>query len=93
MAFNHENVTVKTTVTLLAEVPTGQRQNITLYIQNNDSAAIFVGDSAVAASGATAGWKVNAGAAVQFWCNAGDKLYAISAAGTAASAVVVTYSA
>ena len=93
MAFVHKNNTVRTTVTQIAEVPVGQRQNITVYVQNNDSATIFVGDSTVTTSGANGGWKVAAGANIQFWCNSGDEIYAISAAGTAANAVVVTYSA
>jgi hypothetical protein len=93
MAFTHKNQTVRTTVTQIVEVPTGQRQNIPVYIQNNDSAAIFIGDPTVSTSGANAGWKVAAAANIQFWCNAGDEIYAISAAGTAANAVVVTYSA
>lgn len=93
MAFTHTNTTIKTTPTLLAQVPTGQRQNITIYVQNNDSAAIYIGDSTVATSGATIGWKLNAGANIQFWCNAGDQIYAVSAAGTATGAVVATYSA
>jgi hypothetical protein len=93
MAFVHKNNTVRTTTTVIATVPTGQRQNITVYVQNNDSATIFVGDSAVTTSGANAGWKVAAGANIQFWCNSGDVIYAISAAGTAANSVIVTYSA
>jgi hypothetical protein len=93
MAFVHGNTTVKTTPTLIASVPTGQRQNLTVYIQNNDSAAIYIGDATVATSGATIGWKLNAGANIQFWCNAGDSIYAISAAGTATGAIVTAYSA
>lgn len=93
MAFIHKNVTVATTKTLVAQVPSGQRQNITVQIQNNDVAAIFVGDSAVATSGATVGWKIAAGGNIQFWCSAGDQIYAISALGTTAGSVVVAYSA
>ena len=93
MAFTHTNTTVKTTATLIAAVPTGQRQNITVYVQNNDTAPIWIGDPTVATSGATIGWRLANGSNIQFWCNSGDKIYAISAAGTAAGAVVVTYSA
>jgi hypothetical protein len=93
MAFIHKNNTVRTTVTQIAEVPVGQRQNITVYIQNNDAATIYVGDSSVTTTGANAGWKIVAGASTQFWCNSGDEIYAISAAGTTANSVIVTYSA
>jgi len=93
MAFVHKNNTVGTAATKIAQVPTGQRQNITVYIQNNDTVAIFVGDSAVTTSGANQGWKVAAAGNIQFWCNSGDQIYAISAAGTAANSVIVTYSA
>lgn len=93
MAFVHNNNTVRTTATVIALIPTGTRQNTPVYVQNNDSAAIFIGDVDVATSGATAGWKLAAGANVQFWCNSGDTIYAISAAGTASNSVVVTYSA
>jgi hypothetical protein len=87
------NNTVGTAATQIAQVPTGQRQNITVQIQNNDTVAIFVGNSTVTTSGANQGWKVAAAGSVQYWCNAGDKIYAISAAGTAANSVVVVYSA
>jgi hypothetical protein len=93
MAFIHKNNTVHTTATKIAQVPIGQRQNITVYIQNNDTVQIFIGDSAVTTSGANAGWKLAAAASVQFWCASGDQIYAISAAGTAANSVIVTYSA
>jgi hypothetical protein len=93
MAFIHKNNTVGTAVTKIAQVPTGQRQNITVQIQNNDTVAIFVGDSTVTTSGSQQGWKVAAAGSVQFWANAGDQIYAISAAGTAANSVVVIYSA
>jgi hypothetical protein len=93
MAFIHKNNTVRTTATMIAEIPSGNRQNITVYIQNNDAATIYVGDSLVTTSGANAGWKVAAGANIQFWCNSGDEIFAISAAGTTANSVIVTYSA
>jgi hypothetical protein len=93
MAFVHLNNTVGTTATKIAQIPTGQRQNITVFIQNQDSQPIFIGDDDVAASGATVGHRVASNAAVQFWCNSGDVIYAISAAGTTAGSVTVTYSA
>jgi hypothetical protein len=93
MAFVQKNVTVNTTATLLASVPTGNRQNIPVYIMNNDSAIIWVGMSNVTTSGATIGHKIAAGGQQQFWCNSGDVIYGISVAGTTAGSVVVTYSA
>ncbi len=93
MAFVQNNVTVNTTATLVASVPTGNRQNIPVYIQNNDTAIIWVGMSNVATSGATIGHKIAAGGQLQLWCNSADMIYGISVAGTAAGSVVVTYSA
>lgn len=93
MALIHENVTVGTTHTLLVEVQTGSRQNIPVYFQNLDTAAIFIGDSAITATGATQGQKIAAGASLQLWLNGGDRVFGISAAGTGAGLVVVQYSA
>ena len=44
-------------------------------------------------TGAAHGINLNANAGVQLWLNGGDKVYAVSAAGTAANAVNVAYSA
>ena len=92
MALVQTNNTVGTTVNILFKVPTGNRQNVPVYIDNLDSAAIWIGDSAITTTGATQGIKVNAGASRQLWCNGGDEIYAISAAGTGAGLVVVTAS-
>jgi hypothetical protein len=92
MALVHTNSTVGTTPTQIVQVQTGLQRNIAVQIQNLDSAAIFIGDSTVTASGATRGHSIAAAATFQIWLNPGDKVYAISAAGTAAGAVVVTYS-
>lgn len=93
MAFIQTNNTVGTTVTAIVTVPNGSRQNIPLTISNLDSAAIWVGDSTITTSGATQGYKLAAGGNVQFWLNGGDMVYGISAAGTGAGLVVVSYSA
>ena len=54
MSFFHTNVTVGTTPTLLLTVPSAQgRTQVT--IQNQDTAAIFIGDSTITASGALRG--------------------------------------
>lgn len=93
MALTQTNNTVGTTITMIAKVPTGNRQNVPVYIDNLDSAPIWVGDNTITTTGATQGFKVAAGGARQLWCNANDEIYAISAAGTGAGLVVVTMSA
>jgi len=92
MAFFHGNSTVGTTPTLILNVSQTTRYTA-VNIQNNHSAAIYVGDSTITTSGATQGHIVAAGASLQLWVNAGDKVYAISAAATAAGAISVVYSA
>jgi hypothetical protein len=91
MAIVHNNVQVLTTPTILFRMPATTRYTA-VSIQNNHSAAIFVGDSTITASGATAGHSVATGATYQLWLNAGDVVYAISAANTAAGAISILYS-
>lgn len=93
MALVHTNTTVGTTPTLICQLPTGLK-NTAVQIQNRDSVAIFVGDANItAASGANGGHTIAAtSGSLQIWMNSGDKLYAISAAGTSAGAVSVIYS-
>lgn len=64
---------------------------ITVY--NGHSAAIFVGDSSITTSGATIGRTVAASSSQTFYASANDTIYAISAAASAAGAIVITYSA
>jgi hypothetical protein len=90
MALVHTNSTVGTTITRILKMPVGV-QNTAVQIQNLDAAAVFVGDSTVTATGATRGHSIAANATFQFWLSAGDEVYAISAAGTTAGAVVITY--
>ena len=92
MALVQTNNTVGTTAQIVFTVPTGNRQIIPVYIDNLDTAAIWIGDAAITTSGATQGIKLAAGASRQLWCNSGDMIYAISAAGTGAGLVVVTAS-
>jgi hypothetical protein len=92
MALVHINQTVGTTATLICQVQTGLSRNVAVQIQNLDAAAVFVGDSSITTSGATRGHSIAANGTFQFWLNSGDKIYGISAAGTTAGAVVVTYS-
>lgn len=92
MALVHLNATVGTTNGILFQIPTGIQRGVAVQIQNLDTAAIFIGDSSVTTSGATRGHSIAANASFQLWCNSNDKVYAISAAGTTAGAVVITYS-
>lgn len=92
MAVVHLNATVATTATRLFTIPTGLARNIAVQIQNLDTAAIFIGDNTITTSGATRGHQIAANASFQIWLNPGDTIYAISAAGTATGAVVITYS-
>jgi hypothetical protein len=92
MALVHINATAGTTATLVCQVATGIQRGVAVQIQNGDSASIWVGDSSITTSGATKGHLITAAGTFQLWLNPGDKVYAISAAGTAAGAVVITYS-
>ena len=92
MALVHLNATVGTTITKLFTVQSGLKNSVAVQIQNLDTAAVFVGDSNVTTSGATRGHSIAANATFQFWLNAGDTVWGISAAGTTAGAVVITYS-
>jgi hypothetical protein len=93
MALKHINTQVQTTATLIADLPVSMGSNIAVQIYNGHSSSIFVGDTSITTSGATIGRTVAASGSFQLWLNGGDKIYAISAAQTAAGAVVVTYSA
>ena len=92
MALIQTNNTVGTTAQVVFTVPVG-RQNVPVYIDNLDTAPIWVGDAGITTSGATQGLKIAAGGNRQLWCNGYDQIYAISAAGTGAGLVVVTVSA
>ena len=92
MATIHLNSTAGTTPTMICQVGSGLSRNVAVQIQNGDSASIWIGDSSITTSGATKGHLITAGTTFQLWSNPGDKIYGISAAGTAAGAVVITYS-
>jgi len=92
MALVQTNNTVGTAANLLFTVPSGNRQNVPVYIDNLDTAAIWIGDANITTSGATQGIKLATGTSRQLWMNSGDQLFAISAAGTGAGLVVVTAS-
>ena len=94
MALNHANITVGTTPTPLVTIPNGVGY-VAVSIQNRDTAAVYVGDSAItAASGANGGHLIAAtSGTLQLWLHGNETLYAISAAGTSTGAVSVIYSA
>jgi len=91
MALRHINAQSQTTATPLLQIPTGL-DYVAVQIYNGHSAAIFVGDSTVAASGATRGNSIANGTSQQIWLNGGDTLWVISAAASAAGAISVVYS-
>lgn len=93
MALRHINNQVQTTATLIAELPVSMGRNIAVQIYNNHSSAIYIGDTTITTSGATIGRPIAAAGSFQLWLNGGDKIYAISAAQTAAGACIVTFSA
>jgi hypothetical protein len=82
MAFGHAAVTVGTTPTKLAEVQSSA------FIANTDAAAIFVGGPDVT----TATGVSVAATTGTLRLGAVGKVFAVSAAGTAAGAVKVAYS-
>jgi len=94
MALVHANITVGTTPTLLVTMPNGVGY-VAVSIQNRDSAAVYIGDSAItAASGANGGHLIAATSGTfQIWLHGNDSVYAVSAAGTSTGAVSVLYSA
>jgi len=91
MALVHDSFTVTTSPTLIATIPAKNPTTI-VTISNDDNSSIFIGDETVAASGADKGITVVKNVNYNLSLNAGDKLYAISAAGTSAYAVSVFYS-
>jgi len=93
MALIQINNQVETTATLIADIPVTVGPNRAVQFHNGHSAAIYIGSANVTTSGATVGRPIAANGNLQLWLDGGDKVYAISAAQTAAGAVVVTFSA
>ena len=93
MAFEHINTQTLTTSSLIHQVDKNARPQTPLTIYNGHSAAIFVGDATIATSGATIGRPIAASGSFQIWLNAGDSIWGISAAASAAGVIVITYSA
>jgi hypothetical protein len=93
MAFKHFNASTLTAVSILHQVDKNARPQTPISIYNGHSAAIFIGDVSIATSGATIGRTIANGSSQVFHASANDIIYAISAAASAAGAVVITYSA
>jgi hypothetical protein len=93
MAFKHINASTQTSVSILHQVDKNARPQTPITVYNGHSAAIFVGDSGITTSGATIGRTLAASASQTFYASANDIIYAISAAASAAGAIVITYSA
>lgn len=93
MPFIHVNASTQTTAAVLFQVSKDARPLTPVTIYNGHSAAIFIGDKTITTSGATIGRTIAAANSQTFYVNANDIVYAISAAASAAGAVVITYSA
>jgi hypothetical protein len=78
---------------VLLTIDKNARPLVPITIYNGHSAAIFVGDASIAVSGATIGRTIPAASSQTFYVMPNDAVYAISAAASAAGAVVITYSA
>lgn len=91
MALVHDTFTVGTSPTLLVTLPSGN-PTTTVAVVNDDNSSIFIGDSTLTVSGANKGLTVVKSTNYRIDLNAGDTLYGISTAGTAANAVTVLYS-
>jgi hypothetical protein len=93
MAFIHVNSGTLTTAAVLFQVSPNAKPLTPVTIYNGHSASIFVGDTTITTSGATIGRTIAAANSQTFYVNPNDIIYAISAAASAAGAVVITYSA
>ena len=93
MAFQHVNTSTFTTPQILLQIPTGIPRQTPITVYNGHSAAIFIGDSTITTSGATIGRTLAAANSQTFYVNGGDVIYGVSAAASAAGAIVITYSA
>jgi len=93
MAFKHINAQTLTTASVIHQVDANARPQTPITIYNGHSAAIFIGDATITTSGATIGTTLNNAARLTIYASAGDMIYAISASGSAAGAIVITYSA
>lgn len=93
MALIHVNATSATTPVALITIKQTARPQTAVTLYNGHSASIFVGDSSITTSGATIGRTIPTATAQTIYMSGGDTLYGISAAASAAGAIVFTYSA
>jgi len=93
MPFEHVNASTLTTTSILFQVDKNARPLTPVNIYNGHSAAIFIGDSTITTSGATIGRTIANATSQIFYVNPGDVVYGISAAASAAGAIVITYTA
>jgi hypothetical protein len=93
MAFIHVNTQTLTTPSVLLKISPNAKPLTPITVYNGHSAAIFVGDTTIATSGATIGRTIPAASSQTFYVSANDIIYGISAAASATGAVVVTYTA
>ena len=93
MAFKHINSQTQTTASILLTIDPNARPLTPITVYNGHSASIFVGDTTVTTSGATIGRTIPAASSQTFYVMPNDVVWAISAAASAAGAVVITYSA
>ena len=93
MPFEHVNASTLTVASILHQVDKNARPQTPISIYNGHSASIFIGDSTITTSGATIGRTIATATSQVFYASAGDTIYAISAAASAAGAIVITYSA
>ncbi len=91
MAFKHVNASTLTATSILFTVDRNARPMTPITIYNGHSASIFIGDSSIAVSGATIGRTIPTASSQTFYAGPGDVIYAISAAASAAGAIVITY--
>jgi hypothetical protein len=88
MAVSHYTITVGTVPIKLVEAPTGTHLS-RVYITNHDNAALYIGDSSVATSGADWGFTVVKDGNYEFDLAAGDVLYGISATSAQVTVLMV----
>ena len=93
MATQHVNASTQTTASVLLYVNKNARALTPVTIYNGHSAAIFIGDSTITTSGATIGRTIPTATSQTFYVNPNDVIYGISAAASAAGAIVITYTA
>ena len=91
MAVTHTNSTVGTTPTLFLTIPEGNPYTC-VSLLNEDNSSVYIGDITVTINGSTKGLTLKKDTPIQIWLHAGDKLYAVSATGSATGALTAVYS-